>query len=82
MHGGRPKPQDQILLPPDVALVLFGTARPNEFLLELMSDVRLPGIDLEVNLGISGCCRSLVERRWGRSRKGANRSGVELKKDH
>ena len=38
--------------------------------------VRLPEIDLEVNLGISGCChqccRSLVERRWGRSRKEAN----------
>ena len=41
-----------------------------------------PNADLEVILGISGCCRSLVERRWGRSRKGANRSGVELKKDH
>ena len=42
--------------------------------------VRLPGIDLEVNLGISGCCRSLVERRWGRSRKEANRSGVDRKR--
>ena len=42
--------------------------------------VRLPEIDLEVNLGISGCCRSLVERRWGRSRKEANRSGVDRKR--
>ena len=43
--------------------------------------VRLPEIDLEVNLGMSGCCRGLVERRWGRSRKKeANRSGVDRKR--
>ena len=31
-----PKPQDQILLPSDVALDLFGTARPDAALRELL----------------------------------------------